>query len=156
MNKRGKFTPEDALELVKIGIIIVVGYKKEMIINFLRNHEFLSKNMSITLVENPYYETTNTSYSWWLAKNYLRYGDAIIHFNSDLIFFPELIRKLIKIHSKENDLILDPFMGSGTTAVACIQLKRRFIGFELYKEYVKIAEERIHNHTVQKRLLNDY
>ena len=54
-----------------------------------------------------------------------------------------LIRYLTKICSNENSLILDPFMGSGTTAVACKQLNRNFIGFELSQEYVDIANKRL-------------
>lgn len=45
----------------------------------------------------------------------------------------------------EDDLVLDCFMGSGTTGVACKNLKRDFIGIELDKDYFKIAEERINN-----------
>ena len=44
---------------------------------------------------------------------------------------------------KENDLIFDPFLGSGTTAVAAKHLKRNFIGVEISPEYCKIAEERL-------------
>lgn len=55
----------------------------------------------------------------------------------------KLIEKLILENSKEGDLILDPFLGSGTTAVACKQLKRNYIGIEISPEYCKIAEERI-------------
>ena len=44
--------------------------------------------------------------------------------------------------SNPNDIILDPFMGSGTTAVACINTHRNFIGFELSKEYCDIASDR--------------
>jgi len=54
-------------------------------------------------------------------------------------WFEYYIEKL----TKENDLILDPFLGSGTTAVACKQLKRNFIGIEISPDYVKIAEERL-------------
>jgi len=39
----------------------------------------------------------------------------------------------------ENDVVLDPFMGSGTTAVACIRNDRKFIGFELNPDYCRIA-----------------
>ena len=45
------------------------------------------------------------------------------------------IRQYIALHSKGNDLILDPFMGSGTTAIASILEKRNFIGFELEKDF---------------------
>ena len=55
-----------------------------------------------------------------------------------------LMEWLLKIHSNENDLILDPFMGSGTTAIASINTNRKFIGIELDENYFKIADERIH------------
>lgn len=50
---------------------------------------------------------------------------------------------LIEIFSTEGDIVLDPFLGSGTTAAACIRLNRRFIGIEISSAYVRIAEERI-------------
>jgi site-specific DNA-methyltransferase (adenine-specific) len=59
------------------------------------------------------------------------------------IFPLSLAEKAIKNFSKENDIVLDPFMGSGTTGVACKNLKRDFIGIELDQEYFKIAKERI-------------
>ena len=54
-----------------------------------------------------------------------------------------LIRRLILASSNEQDTILDPFMGSGTTAIACIKERRHFIGFELSKEYFDKAVRRI-------------
>lgn len=62
-----------------------------------------------------------------------------------------LVRQLIKNASDEGDLILDAFMGSGTTAIACQQINRNFIGFELNPEYLKNAEKRLG----QKNLLNN-
>lgn len=55
----------------------------------------------------------------------------------------ELIRKLIRNSSKENDLVLDCFIGSGTTAVCCILEKRNYIGFEVNEEFYNICLERI-------------
>ena len=49
----------------------------------------------------------------------------------------------IENFSAESDIILDPFLGSGTTAVACEKLNRRWIGIEINEEYCKIAKERI-------------
>jgi site-specific DNA-methyltransferase (adenine-specific) len=49
----------------------------------------------------------------------------------------------MKTPSVEGDVVLDPFMGSGTTAVACIKTNRKYIGFELDKHYCEIANERI-------------
>lgn len=58
--------------------------------------------------------------------------------------FPEeLPHRLINLYSFENDIVLDPFMGSGTTAVAALKNKRKFIGYDISEEYVKIAYERI-------------
>lgn len=55
----------------------------------------------------------------------------------------ELLQKLIEKSSDQDDLVLDPFLGSGTTAVACKQLNRKFIGIELNPDYCKIAEQRV-------------
>ena len=57
----------------------------------------------------------------------------------------EMISELVKRHSNPNDLILDPFMGSGTTGVAALQNNRNFIGIELDENYFKIAQQRINN-----------
>ena len=58
--------------------------------------------------------------------------------------FPErLALEQIYSWSNTNDLILDPFIGSGTTAIACIKEHRHFLGFELNKEYFNIAQRRI-------------
>ena len=55
----------------------------------------------------------------------------------------DVVKKLIEASSDEGMVILDPFIGSGTTAVACKQLKRNFIGIEISPEYCKIANERL-------------
>jgi site-specific DNA-methyltransferase (adenine-specific) len=54
----------------------------------------------------------------------------------------KLIEHLIKIFSKEGDLILDPFLGSGTTAVAALSNNRRIVGFEINKHYFQTIKER--------------
>jgi site-specific DNA-methyltransferase (adenine-specific) len=55
----------------------------------------------------------------------------------------KLMEYLITLVTPPNGIVLDPFMGSGTTAVACIKTNRKYIGFELLEEYCKIAEKRI-------------
>lgn len=58
----------------------------------------------------------------------------------------------IKKFSNENDLILDPFLGSGTTAVACIKTNRHYIGIELDEAYCKIAQQRVDAENAQLKL----
>jgi site-specific DNA-methyltransferase (adenine-specific) len=68
--------------------------------------------------------------------------------------YPEfIVQELIKLLSKENDIVLDPFLGSGTTAVVAQRLKRNYIGIEIHSEYVDYAKKRIeennHNHSLE-------
>jgi len=57
----------------------------------------------------------------------------------------EIIQNFIINSSLEGEIVLDPFMGSGTTAVACINTNRNYIGFEIDERYYKIAEKRIND-----------
>ena len=60
--------------------------------------------------------------------------------------FPEeLPNRLIKLFSFTNDIVIDPFMGSGTTAIAAIKNNRNFVGYEINKEYINLANDRILN-----------
>jgi site-specific DNA-methyltransferase (adenine-specific) len=54
-----------------------------------------------------------------------------------------LVTAIIRDFTKENDIILDPFLGSGTTAVACQNLHRNFIEIDISEESCKIAEQRL-------------
>lgn len=55
----------------------------------------------------------------------------------------ELIERIIKVGTNPGDLVLDPFMGSGTTAAVAKRLGRKYVGYELEEEYIKIAEKRL-------------
>ena len=63
-----------------------------------------------------------------------------------------LMMWMVEKHTKEGDTVLDPFMGSGTTGVACAKLNRNFIGIEIDEGYFKIAERRIGEWKGQERL----
>lgn len=64
--------------------------------------------------------------------------------------FPEeLPFRLIQLYSFKGDIILDPFMGSGTTAIASLKSKRNFIGYEISKEYIELAKKRIESYREQ-------
>jgi adenine-specific DNA-methyltransferase len=63
-----------------------------------------------------------------------------------------LIDRVVKVSSNEGDVVLDPFLGSGTTAVACQQTGRKFVGFELRESYCQIAVDRLRNLAAQPTL----
>jgi len=53
------------------------------------------------------------------------------------------LEELIKIHTNPDDLVFDPFMGSGSTGVAALELGRQFVGIEIDEKYYRVAQERI-------------
>lgn len=63
-----------------------------------------------------------------------------------------LMRRLLEKFTKEGDLIIDPYCGSGSTLVACIKLGRKFVGCDINPEYVKIANERVQIELSQSKL----
>jgi len=63
-----------------------------------------------------------------------------------------LIEQILLSYSKEGDLVCDPFLGSGTTAIACEKLNRKYIGIEINEEYIKIAQQRLNAFKGQTRL----
>lgn len=85
---------------------------------------------------DPTYKGRNKRTVWNIATSAFRGA----HF---AIYPPKLIEIPIKAGCPENGMVLDPFMGSGTTAVVTKKLNRNWIGIELNPEYVKMAEERI-------------
>lgn len=84
-------------------------------------------------------------------ENFMEWSKSIWYFNAvsakkighPAPFPIELPKRLIEFYSFEGDIILDPFMGSGTTARAAMDLKRNFIGYEINEEYIKLANTRI-------------
>ncbi|HVP17249.1 MAG TPA: site-specific DNA-methyltransferase [candidate division Zixibacteria bacterium] len=81
----------------------------------------------------------------WLGKEMV-YPSNVLHLatecsnrNHSAAFPIALPSWFIKLFTKEGDVVLDPFIGVGTTALACINLKRRYIGIELEKEYYELA-----------------
>ena len=66
-----------------------------------------------------------------------------------------LMKWCVENYTQPTDTIFDPFMGSGTTGVAAVQLGRNFIGCEIDPDYFKIAEKRIHEATLQPSLFQE-
>jgi len=89
------------------------------------------------------YDNYRKAYITTVAKN--EYGHPTQKELNHIIIF-------LKNSSKENDIILDPFLGSGTTAIACEKMSRKWIGIELSEEYCEIAKNRIDNENRQGKL----
>ena len=67
--------------------------------------------------------------------------------------FPlELAKRVIRLYTDEGDIVLDPFMGSGTTAIAAIETKRHYIGFDKCEKYVNLAKHNIHKYFMQPKI----
>ena len=89
------------------------------------------------------------------GNNELRYPSSVQEFNNrakgDRGLHPTqkpvaLFEYLIKTYTNENEVVLDNCMGSGTTAIACINTNRNYIGFELDETYFEVAQKRIKKH----------
>ena len=105
-----------------------------------KSHEYvflLSKNQNYYFNVDAIKEPTRRKRSVWnITKK--PYKDA--HF---AVYPPELIIPCIKAGSEKNDIILDPFIGSGTTAMVAKSLGRYYIGCELHEDYGKLIKNRI-------------
>lgn len=95
----------------------------------------------------------------WLGRDMV-YPNNVIHMatecsnrNHSAAFPIDLPTWFIKLFTVEGDVVLDPFIGSGTTAVAAKQLGRKYIGIDINEEYCQIAEERIRQ--IQPRLFDE-
>jgi DNA modification methylase len=83
--------------------------------------------------------------SWLIVRPPRRSADEILHPAK----FPEvLVRKFICFFTRPGEIVLDPFLGSGSTLVAAKQCNRSAIGIEIAKKYLKIAQDRLNNITI--------
>jgi modification methylase len=70
--------------------------------------------------------------------------------------FPEeLPHRLIQLYTFKDDVVLDPFVGSGTACLSAIKDKRNYVGYDIDHEYIKLAEKRISNYTSQLQLFKE-
>ena len=148
------------MERICKGTILIFCANEQMsyIYNFLKSKDLITKVL-LWLKPNP--NVINCQHSYVTGQEHIIYAkkrNAFFRPNFKLSYFKysipnfrwhptekpmELIKELITDTSQENDLILDPFLGSGTTAVAAQSLNRKFIGCELSEKYCEIARERL-------------
>ena len=134
---------------------IDVFYQKQPVFNeqkFNVDPKYIDKRKSINnaIYNSEHYTGTMTR----KADDGTRHSQSILPFNSvwQQDMHPtqkpvDLIRYLIRTYSNPGDTILDNCMGSGTTAIAAVLEKRKFIGFETNKEYFDIANKRLRDLT---------
>ena len=97
------------------------------------------------------------------SKNFLRLTKSVWKFATQSARsvghpapFPiELPYRLIQLYTYSGEIILDPFMGSGQTAIAAIKANRHFVGYETNKKYVKLAKRRIKQWKLEQEIKNN-
>jgi len=97
--------------------------------------------------ENEISEKNNTitkeQFMEWTKSIWTMNAESAKRIGHPAPFPEELPNRLIQLYSFTNDIILDPFMGSGTTAIAAIKTKRNYVGYDISSEYIKLANKRI-------------
>jgi site-specific DNA-methyltransferase (adenine-specific) len=104
----------------------------------------ISKGKQSTITKSQFLEWTKSIWTMG-AESAKRVGHPAP-------FPEELPFRLIQLFSFKNDIILDPFMGSGTTAVSAIKSDRIFVGYEISNKYISLAEKRLKPYLTQARL----
>jgi len=111
-----------------------------------RCHEYmflLSKSEKYNYVYDELVEPSKSKNGFRNRRTVWSINTEPFHYAHFASFPKELVRPCILASANENDIVLDPFFGSGTVGVVCLELNRRFVGIELKPEYVEIARKRI-------------
>jgi DNA modification methylase len=119
------------------------GTIKEVGINDGVDSDGRIKNKSKKLNLNPLGKIPTNVFTFQTA-GVLR-GEGYVGSEHPAAFHPDLPKWFIKWLTDENDVVLDPFIGSGTVAEVCIEMNRNYIGIELNKNYEDIINQRIKN-----------
>ena len=88
---------------------------------------------------------TNSEWTDWGSRAVWNFQSVRKNDIHEAMFPIELPRRLIRIFTNEGDIVLDPFMGSGTTALAALELNRNYIGIDKEIKYVELAQQNIRN-----------
>lgn len=116
--------------------------RHEYVLVFSKNQDFLfdrAKQKSFCDYRNP---SINGGTFWNINRKAGSIGKKYIH---PAIYPCELVARIVQLASAEGDIILDPFLGSGTSLIASLQLKRSFIGYEFNEGFKGLMESRYAN-----------
>jgi len=133
-------------------------------LNLIQTVIWDKKTIGLGWKYRPSYETiivgskTKTDYNWFTNRktisNIVRIGNVIPQKGEHPTAKPiELMKHFIELHTEPGMVVLDPFMGHGTTAVAAIDLNRKYIGFEIDPDYYAAMQDRIYHFTRQTTLI---
>jgi DNA modification methylase len=153
--KKTKFTVADCISWKKTTALPNTTSKNkltricEFIFVFVRKSEYLTFNTNKKVIST----STKGQNFYDVFYNYIEApnNDGSNKLNK-ATFSTELVRKLLLLYTKEKDLIYDSFMGTGTTAIACIIENRNYLGSEISKKQCEHTEKRIKNHISQTQL----
>jgi len=138
--------------------------EKDFIRHVSKNNKHLSRKVANWLNRKKVYphnvvEFEKEHYS--ISNNVLNFAtDCTNRRNHSAVFPIELPTWFIKLFTRKNDVVLDPFIGSGTTALACILLERKFIGIEIMQDYINEIENNINelegtiNNKIDYKIIN--
>ena len=97
----------------------------------------------------------------WIGRDKV-YPTNVIHMatetgnkNHSAVFPSDLPKWFINLFTKPGDVVLDPFVGSGTTAFSAFQLGRRFVGIEVNAEYVQLANQRVFEKQIKLPIIGE-
>lgn len=135
------------------------GWKYKNKLYFIKNNPLphIRKNNYRSCVEECIWMSKGNGKVNFLSQNKMKqifYGNIgnTKETNHPTEKYEWMIVPLILRHTNENNIILDPFMGSGTTAISALKHNRNYIGFEIEEKYCKMATERVNNYNKQTKL----
>lgn len=133
--------------------LISVFYKKQCTYNPQKTFSHERKSFRSKKCQTEVYGTMNQDYHYDSTERYPRSIQVFKTDTQNSSLHPnqkpmKLLEYLIMTYTNEGETILDNCMGSGTTAIACLNTKRHYIGFEKERKYYDIAQERIKNHII--------
>lgn len=127
--------------------------RHEYLLWFSKGEEIKFNKEKLFLIEDYTNEYLNNGDIWNINRKAGTVGKNYVH---PAIYPKELVDRIISLCSKEGDIILDPFLGSGTTMISAMNNKRSFVGYEYNEEFIDLIEHRLLNENLSNQNVNYY